>query len=76
MDKNKVGAALSCFRRTGGSHAIEIMNHFFLSNELVIAGRAMGVARERGEVEKDEEGIQAAQSLGRRVAWLVKKLNV
>lgn len=75
MYKNKVGAALSCFRRTGGLHAIEIMNHFFLSNELVIAGRAMGVARDRGEVEKDEEGVQAARSLGRRVAWLLKKLH-
>jgi multimeric flavodoxin WrbA len=74
MYKNKVGASLSCFRRSGGMHTIETMNHFFFSNELIIAGRAMGVAREKGEVEKDEEGVQVAKSLGQKIAWMVKKL--
>jgi multimeric flavodoxin WrbA len=72
--KNKVGAALSCFRRTGGMHTIETMNHFFFSNELIIAGRALSVAREMGEVEKDEEGIGLARTLGQRIAWMLKKL--
>jgi multimeric flavodoxin WrbA len=72
--KNKVGASISCFRRSGGMHTIETMNHFFLSNELIIAGRAMCVAREKGEVEKDEEGVQTAQALGQKVAWMMKKL--
>ena len=74
MYKNKVGASLSCFRRTGGMHTIETMNHFFFSNELIIAGRAMSVAREKGEVAKDEEGVQMAQILGQKIAWMVKKL--
>jgi len=26
-------------------------------------------------VEKDEEGVQSAQTLGHKIAWLVKKLN-
>jgi hypothetical protein len=50
------------------------MNHFFFSNELIIAGRALSVAREKGEVEKDEEGVQMAQTLGQKIAWIVKKL--
>lgn len=74
MYKNKVGASLSCFRRTGGMHAIETMNHFFFSNELIIAGRALSVARDKGDVEKDEEGIQLAQTLGQKISWLLKKL--
>jgi multimeric flavodoxin WrbA len=74
MYKDKIGAALSCFRRSGGMHTIETMNHFFFSNELIIAGRAMSVAREKGEVGKDEEGIQAAQALGQKIAWMVKRL--
>ena len=74
MYKNKVGASLSCFRRTGGMHAIETMNHFFFSNELIIAGRALSVARDKGDVEKDEEGIRLAQTLGQKIAWLLKKL--
>jgi multimeric flavodoxin WrbA len=74
MYKNKVGASLACFRRTGGMHTIETMNHFFFGNELIIAGRAMSVARDKGEVEKDDEGVQAAQTLGQKIAWLLKKL--
>jgi multimeric flavodoxin WrbA len=74
MYKNKIGASVSCYRRTGGMHTVETMNHFFFSNELIIAGRAMSVARDKGEVEKDEEGVQMAKTLGQKVAWLVKKL--
>jgi multimeric flavodoxin WrbA len=74
MYKDKIGASVSCFRRTGGLHSIETMNHFFLSNELIIAGRAMSVARDKGDVEKDEEGIRNAQTLGQKIAWMVKKL--
>jgi multimeric flavodoxin WrbA len=74
MYKNKIGAALCCFRRSGGMHTIETMNHFFFSNELIIAGRALSVARDKGDVEKDQEGIQNAQTLGQKIAWMAKKL--
>jgi multimeric flavodoxin WrbA len=74
MYKNKVGAAVSCFRRSGGVHTIETMNRFFFSSDLVIAGRAASMARDKGDVEKDEEGIQLAKTLGQKIAWLVKKL--
>ena len=74
MYQNKIGASLACFRRTGGVHTIETMNHFFLSNDLIIAGRALCVARDKGDVEKDEEGVQMAKTLGQRIAWLAKKL--
>jgi len=76
MYRDKVGAAVACFRRTGSVHTIETMNHFFLSNDLVIAGRAVGLARDKGDMEKDAEGIGQAENLGRRMAWLMKKLNV
>ncbi len=75
MYKNKVGAVLSCFRRSGGVHTIETMNHFFFANELIIAGRAISVARDKGDVEKDEEGIQQAKILGQRMVWILKKLH-
>jgi multimeric flavodoxin WrbA len=74
MYKDKIGAALCCFRRSGGMHTIETMNHFFFSNELVIAGRALSVARDKGDVEKDAEGVQSAQGLGQKIAWMAKKL--
>ncbi|MGD0279159.1 MAG: hypothetical protein ABSC11_07610 [Smithella sp.] len=56
-------------------HTVETMNHFFFGNELIIAGRALSVARDKGEVNNDEEGILGAQVLGQKIAWLVKKLH-
>jgi multimeric flavodoxin WrbA len=75
MYRNKVGATVACFRRSGGMHTVDTMNHFFLSNEIIIAGRVLGVAREKGEVENDAEGIQIATTLGQRMAWILKRLH-
>jgi multimeric flavodoxin WrbA len=74
MYRNKIGASIACFRRSGGMHTVDAMNHFFLSNEVIIAGRALGVAKERGDVEKDEEAMQTARTLGQRMAWLLKRV--
>jgi multimeric flavodoxin WrbA len=75
MYKNKVGASLACFRRSGAMHTIETMNHLFFSNDLVIAGRVLGLGKEKGEVAGDEEGMELAAVLGRRMAWIVKRLH-
>jgi len=75
MFKNKVGGAVAAVRRSGGVHTIDSMNHFFLSQEIFIAGRALGVSREKGEAEKDEEGMQLAKTLGQRMGWLLEKLH-
>ena len=75
MYKNKVGGAVAAVRRSGAMHAIDSMNHFLLSQEIFIVGRAIGVGMDKGEVEKDEEGMQLVKSLGQRMGWLLKKLN-
>jgi len=75
MYTNKIGAALACFRRTGSAHTVDTMNHFFLSNEIIIMGRANSMAMEKGDVNKDEEGIRLAKTLGKRMAWLMKKIG-
>jgi multimeric flavodoxin WrbA len=72
--KNKAGASVAALRRTGGIHTVDSMNHFFLAMQMIIAGRAIGIGRNIGEVEKDDEGIQMAKTLGQRMAWLLKKL--
>jgi multimeric flavodoxin WrbA len=74
MYKNKVGVSVSCFRHSGAMHTIETMNHFFFANDLIIAGRAMSVARDKGEVEKDKEGTVTARALGQKIAWMLTKL--
>lgn len=75
MYRNKVGSMVSAVRRAGVVHTMDTMNHFFLSMEMIIAGRAYGVGRDKGDVEKDEEGMQLVKALGQRMAWLLKKLH-
>jgi multimeric flavodoxin WrbA len=74
MYKNKVGATVVAVRRSGAVHTLGTMNHFFLAGQMIIIGRGIGVGRDKGDVEKDEEGLQAVRALGQRMAWLLKKL--
>ncbi|MCE5262187.1 MAG: flavodoxin family protein [Deltaproteobacteria bacterium] len=75
MFRKKVGASLVAVRRSGAIHALDTMDHFFLSGEMVIVGRAIGMGREKGEVERDAEGIGLVKSLGERMAWVLRKLH-
>jgi multimeric flavodoxin WrbA len=73
--KNKIGASVAVLRRTGGIHTIDSLNHFFLAGQMIIAGRAIGIGRNVGDVQSDEEGVQMAKTLGQRMAWLLKKVS-
>ena len=78
MLRRKVGAAVVAVRRAGAIHAFDSLNHFFLISEMIIPGSSywnIGIGREIGEVEKDEEGIATMQTLGRNMAWLLKKVG-
>jgi multimeric flavodoxin WrbA len=78
MYRRKVGAAVVAVRRAGAIHAFDTMNHFFLIGEMVIPGSSywnIGVGREIGDVEKDEEGVQTMRTLGANMAWLMKRLD-
>jgi len=68
MLRNKVGCLVSAARRTGAVHTLDSMNHFFLSMEMIIVGRAIGIGMDRGDVEKDKEGMRMAEVLGKRMA--------
>jgi len=78
MLKYKVGAAIVAVRRAGGMTTFDALNHFFLINQMIIAGSSywnIGIGQKKGDVEKDEEGIQTMDDLGRNMAWLLKKLK-
>jgi multimeric flavodoxin WrbA len=73
--KIRIGAALVAVRRAGAIHTLDTMYHFFLTAQVIIVGWGMGVGGQKGEVEKDKEGIRGVKSLGQRMAWLLKKLS-
>ncbi|MBW7990512.1 MAG: flavodoxin family protein [Planctomycetes bacterium] len=78
MFARKVGAAVVAVRRGGAIHAYDSMNHFFLISGMIIPGSCywnMSFGLEKGEVEKDEEGVQTMKTLGQNMAWLMKKIQ-
>ena len=78
MFRRKVGAAVVAVRRAGAIHAFDSLNHFFFISEMIVPGSSywnIGIGRDPGDVEKDEEGMQTMRTLGQNMAWLMKKLN-
>lgn len=78
MYRRKVGAAVVAVRRAGSVHTFDAINHFFTIGQMIIPGSSywnIGIGREKGEVEKDEEGMLTMRTLGRNMAWLLKKIK-
>jgi multimeric flavodoxin WrbA len=76
--KRKVGAAVVVNRRAGGIPTFDAINHFFLISQMIVPGSSywnVGVGREKGDVEKDEESMQTMADLGKNMAWLLKKIE-
>ncbi|HMA06080.1 MAG TPA: flavodoxin family protein [Methanomicrobiales archaeon] len=79
MFRRKVGAAVVAVRRGGAIHAFDTMNHFFFIGEMVVPGSNywnVGIGLDRGDVEKDEEGLRTMRVLGQNMAWVMKRLYV
>jgi multimeric flavodoxin WrbA len=74
MFRNKVGSLVAAARRSGAVHTLDTMCHFFLSMEMITVGRAIGLGLDKGDVERDKEGLMLANALGQRMAWLLKRL--
>ncbi|MDH3865816.1 MAG: flavodoxin family protein [Desulfobulbaceae bacterium] len=78
MLARKVGAAVVAVRRAGAIHVFNSINHFFFIGQMIVPGSSywnLGMGRQKGEVEKDDEGIQTMKNLGRNMAWLLNKLD-
>jgi multimeric flavodoxin WrbA len=76
--KRKVGAGVVAVRRAGAMHAFTSLNLFFLIGEMIVVGSSywnIGIGREPGDVEKDEEGIKTMKTLGQNMAWLLKRMQ-
>lgn len=75
--KRKVGAAVIAVRRAGEIHAFDSINHLFLISQMIVPGSCywnVGIGREKGDVEKDEEGLRTMRVLGENMAWLLESL--
>lgn len=74
----KVGAAVVAVRRGGAIHAFDSINHWFQINEMIVVGSSywnIGIGREAGDVEHDDEGVATMHALGRNMAWALERLH-
>ena len=76
--KGKVGAAVVSVRRAGANFVYAAINFFFGITEMIVPGSNywnMTLARDPGDIQKDEEGIQTFKTLGKNMAGLLKRLR-
>lgn len=76
--KRKVGAAVAAARRAGAIHSFDTLNHLFQHAQMVIVGSSywnVGIGRRPGEVKDDPEGLRTMETLGKNMAWLLKKIH-
>jgi multimeric flavodoxin WrbA len=73
----KVGAAISCARRSGTTATFDELNKFFAINGMPIATGQYwnGIyGREAGEAAQDAEGLQMMRTLARNMTFLMKSI--
>ena len=78
MFKRKAGAAVVAVRRGGAIHVFDTINHFFTIGQMIIPGSSywnIGIGRNIGEVDADEEGVKTMRDLGENMAWLLKRIT-
>jgi len=76
--ENKVGAPLVVARRAGQNFTFAQLLYFFFITGMIVPGTtywSIAFGREKGEVMADEEGIRTARNLGKKMAWLIKKIS-
>jgi multimeric flavodoxin WrbA len=76
--RRKVGAGVVAMRRAGANHTLASIHYLFLISEMVIPGSSywnMGIGRKPGDVMSDAEGLEIMKTLGKNMAWLLKKIK-
>ncbi|NLV27218.1 MAG: flavodoxin family protein [Methanomicrobiales archaeon] len=74
----KAGAAVVAVRRAGAIHAFDTINHLFGISGMFTVGSNywnLGTGLLPGDVKNDGEGLETMKTLGRNMAWLLKKIS-
>ena len=75
----KPAASVVVCRRGGASAAFDRLNKYFsILNMPIVSSQYwnMVYGQTPGQAQLDEEGMQTMRTLGRNMAWMIKKLNV
>ena len=73
----KVGAGVVICRRGGASASFDVLNKYFLMNNIAVAGSQywnMAYGMNPGEATQDAEGLQTMRTLARNMTFLMKSI--
>ncbi len=76
--KRKIGAAVAVHRRAGSMVVFNTINNFFLINNMIVPGSTywnVGVARQKHEINEDEEAFTTMKNLAANISWLLENLK-
>ena len=76
--KYKVGGPIAVARRAGQNFTVAELLFWFHITQIINPGSTywnMAFGREKGEVEKDEEGLRTAWNFGKNVAKVCKQVR-
>jgi multimeric flavodoxin WrbA len=76
--RNKVGGPIVVARRAGHNFTFAQLMFFFMIQEMIVPGSSywnVAFGRSKGDVLKDEEGINTIKTFAQKMAWLLKKIN-
>jgi multimeric flavodoxin WrbA len=76
--ENKVGGPIVVARRAGHNFTYAQLMFFFMISGMIVPGSTywnIAFGREKGDVAKDEEGINTIKHFGKKLAWLTKKIK-
>ncbi|MBQ2684207.1 MAG: flavodoxin family protein [Thermoguttaceae bacterium] len=75
--KHKVGASIAVARRAGKNFTFAQLNYFFLISEMIVPGASywnVVSACQKGEFDRDAEGVKILDNLAENFGWLLKKI--
>jgi len=70
---NKVASAIVVTARAGAASTIHPIYYFFVVHHMFPAESVEGLAREKGEIKKDERAMKSSYELGREMVTLIKQ---
>lgn len=74
--ENKVGGPLVVARRAGQNFTYAQLLFFFFHQGMIVPGSTywnIAFAREKGEVDQDEEGLKTARNFAEKMLWIITK---
>ena len=77
--RHKVGVAVAAVRRAWDIIAVDTINHFFLSKEMIVADSTYWNIVYGNTIESvlnNEEGMGNIRNLGSNIAWLTKRIHM